>query len=120
MNPNQNPAEMEEVFERVSNYFAVLAEPMRLKILYALCDGERAVADIVNRIGSTQANVSRHLNLLYRAGVLARRKDRTQVYYRIGDPGTLKLCQTVCGEVSSEIARRPALTHETGDIDDKD
>jgi len=113
MNPEQNPDQMEEVFEQVSNYFAMLSEPMRLKILYALCEGERPVADIVVRTGSTQANVSRHLNLLYRARVLARRKDGTQVYYRIGDRNTLTLCQTVCSEVSSGLARRSTPEVET-------
>jgi len=105
MNSDQNPAEMEEVFERVSNYFGMLSEPMRLKIMYTLCEGERSVADIVTRIGSTQANVSRHLNLLYRGGVLARRKDGTQVYYRIGDQKTLTLCQSVCSEVTAGMER---------------
>lgn len=108
MNSKESPAQMEEVFERVSNYFAMLSEPMRLRIMYVLCDGERSVADIVTRIGSTQANISRHLNLLYRGGVLARRKDGTQVYYRIGDQNTLTLCQSVCSEVSADIERRSA------------
>ncbi len=109
MESNYSPEEMHEVFERVSNYFALLAEPMRLKILYTLCNGERAVADIVERTGSTQANVSRHLNMLYRAKVLARRKDGTQVYYRILDKSALKLCKTVCAEITSDIEQRPKL-----------
>lgn len=94
---------MQEVFERVSNYFSLLAEPMRLRILYSLCEGERAVTDIMERIGSTQANASRHLNMLYRAKILARRKVGTQVYYRIQDHNALTLCKTVCAEVSSEM-----------------
>jgi DNA-binding transcriptional ArsR family regulator len=114
MDADQNPAEMQEVFERVSNYFSLLGEPMRLRILYALCDGERAVTDIMERIGSTQANASRHLNLLYRAKILARRKLGTQVYYRIQDQNALKLCKTVCAEITSEMSHaRSSLTVAT-------
>lgn len=100
--------EMEEVFERVSNYFSVLAEPMRLRILYTLCDGERSVADVMDRIGATQANASRHLNILYRANILARRKLGTQVYYRIQDQNAMKLCKSVCAEVTSNLGVRSA------------
>ena len=114
MKSTQNAAQMEEVFERVSDYFAILSEPMRLKILYELCNGERPVADIVTRIGSTQANISRHLNLLYRAGVLVRRKEGTQVYYGIGDQKTLSLCQTVCSEVQADVERYAAVQPRKG------
>lgn len=110
MDTDHSPADMQEVFERVSNYFSLLAEPMRLRILYALCDGERAVTDIMERIGSTQANASRHLNLLYRAKILSRRKLGTQVYYRIQDQNAFKLCKTVCAEITSEMSHgRPSL-----------
>ncbi|MDD2875550.1 MAG: transcriptional regulator, partial [Azoarcus sp.] len=49
----------------------------------------------------TQANASRHLNLLYRAGVLDRRRDGTQVIYRIIDPNFADLCRTVCVSIAS-------------------
>ena len=104
----QTPEEMGEVFERVANYFALLSEPMRLKILYALCDGGKAVTDIVSTAGSTQANVSRHLNLLYRAKLLLRRKEGAQVFYRIGDRNALALCKTVCADVIADLEQQQA------------
>ncbi len=109
MLPNANADQMHEVFNLVSEYFALLAEPTRLKILYALCEGERAVGDIVVQTGSTQANISRHLSLLYRAKILARRRDGTQVYYKIHDENTMKLCKTVCGQVSLRVMQTAAL-----------
>ena len=75
MDKNFNKEEMSELFEEVANYFSLLCEPTRLKILYAVCNGERSVGDIVNEVESTQANVSRQINMLYRAKILARRKD---------------------------------------------
>lgn len=91
---------LEQLFEDVSHYFALLSQPTRLKILYAVCQGERSVNDIVAEVQSTQANVSRQLNMLYRARILARRKEGAQVYYRIEDERTVELCRTVCGRMA--------------------
>ncbi|NHZ81666.1 metalloregulator ArsR/SmtB family transcription factor [Massilia sp. CCM 8695] len=94
---------MSEVFEEVSNYFSLLSEPTRLKILHALCHGERSVGAIVGEIGATQANVSRQLNMLYRARILGRRKEGAQVYYRIEDQNTIALCRTVCSQMAEKV-----------------
>ncbi|HJV85294.1 MAG TPA: metalloregulator ArsR/SmtB family transcription factor [Noviherbaspirillum sp.] len=102
-------AQIQELFEEVSNYFFLLSEPTRLKILHALCGGERPVGEIVTEIASTQANVSRQLNMLYRSKILARRKDGTQVYYRIDDQNTVNVCLTVCGQVSNRIGVKNPL-----------
>jgi DNA-binding transcriptional ArsR family regulator len=74
--------------------------------------GERAVGDIVEQVGSTQANVSRHLNMLYRAKVLSRRKEGTQVYYRIEDDNTMNLCRTVCTQMSERIEQQTAFNKD--------
>jgi DNA-binding transcriptional ArsR family regulator len=102
---------MQELFEEVANYFSLLCEPTRLKILYAVCNGERSVGDIVAEVESTQANISRQLNMLYRGKILARRKDGTQVYYRIDDQRTMEMCKAVCGQVATRIQNRHAPAH---------
>jgi DNA-binding transcriptional ArsR family regulator len=91
------------LFEEVADYFSLLSEPTRLKILHAVCEGERTVGDIVAHVESTQANVSRQINMLYRAKILSRRKEGTQVFYRVSDQKTIELCQSVCGKFSEEI-----------------
>lgn len=93
--------ELNKVFESVAEYFGLLAEPTRLKILHCLCNGERAVNEVVEAVGLTQANTSRHLNLLYRAGIVGRRRDGSQVIYRIIDPNFTDLCRTVCVSIAS-------------------
>jgi DNA-binding transcriptional ArsR family regulator len=93
--------ELERVFETVSGYFALLAEPTRLKILNALCDGERSVSDVVERVESTQTNVSRHLNLMYSRGVLARRREGSSTYYWIADANVISLCRTACVQIAA-------------------
>ena len=100
---------MTELFDEVSNFFFLLSEPTRLKILHSLCQGERPVGDIVSAIEATQANVSRQLNMLFRAKILARRKEGTQVYYRIDDSATLEICQQICSRVASDIQGRAGV-----------
>ena len=68
-----------------------IAHPLRLKILCLLGDKEVSVQDIVEYVGTSQSNISQHLAILRNKGVLATRKDANRVYYRIGDPRTLKL-----------------------------
>lgn len=95
--------ELDQLFLKVSGYFHLLSEPSRLKILHTLCDGERPVNDIVAAIGTTQANVSRHLNTMYRAAVLARRKDGNMVYYKIEDEVCVSLCKLVCNQIAGRM-----------------
>ena len=100
---NLSPKQMELLFEKVSQFFAVLAEPSRLRILYALCQGEKSVSQVIEVSGSSQANVSRHLGSLHQAGILSRRKVGTTVYYSICDEVTLEMCQQVCRRISNGL-----------------
>ncbi len=68
-----------------------IAHPLRLKILCILGENEQSVQEIVDSVGTSQSNISQHLAILREKGVLATRKDANKVFYRIGDPRTLKL-----------------------------
>lgn len=96
----------EEALEHVAKRFAALSEPMRLRILQALFSGEMNVNALVQATGGTQANISRHLQTLTQAGILARRKDGLQVYYSICDSSIHKLCELVCGSVEKQLVRQ--------------
>ena len=87
--------------ESIAGHFRLLGEPMRLKILQAVCKKPRSVNDIVAAVGATQANVSKHLSLLAAAGILTREKNGQCVYYGMKDPLTLKMCELV----RSQLAR---------------
>jgi DNA-binding transcriptional ArsR family regulator len=80
---------------QVAQHFKLLGEPMRLKILQAVCREPRTVNDIVAAVDATQANVSKHLSLLAAAGILTRTKDGQCVYYGMKDSLTIKLCELV-------------------------
>jgi len=74
-----------------ANAMKAIAHPLRLKVLCVLSAGELSVQEIVDSVGTTQSNISQHLAILRDKGVLAARKDANRVYYRIGDPRTVKL-----------------------------
>ncbi|HZV92631.1 MAG TPA: metalloregulator ArsR/SmtB family transcription factor [Caldimonas sp.] len=101
--------EMGEVFESVARYFLVLAEPARLRILHAVCQGERTVGEIVAETGLTQSNASRHLNMMFHLGALRRRRDGAQVFYRVADSTLTDVCRAVCVRVSSELDEKTGL-----------
>jgi DNA-binding transcriptional ArsR family regulator len=86
--------------DRMAGRFRMLGEPMRLKILRAVCKGPRAVNDIVSAAGSTQANVSKHLALLAAAGILTREKRGQCVYYGMKDRLVVKLCELVHSHIA--------------------
>ncbi len=95
--------QMAEVFDSVARYFALLSDPTRLRIMHTICEAEKTVGQIVEATGSTQTNVSRHLGLLHRAGVLARRKAGSQVYYGVTDSAFTEICRVVCVRVAGEL-----------------
>jgi DNA-binding transcriptional ArsR family regulator len=95
-----------DAIEMIARRFAVLSEPMRLRLVHALFGGEKSVNALVEETGGTQANVSRHLQTLAQANVLARRKEGLQVFYSIADPTIYKLCELVCGSLEQQLARQ--------------
>ncbi|MEI6733708.1 MAG: metalloregulator ArsR/SmtB family transcription factor [Comamonadaceae bacterium] len=96
----------DEVFESASELFRVLSAPMRLKIISCLQDGEQNVSYLLSHIDTTQPNMSQHLNTLFKAGVLGRRRDGVQILYRITDGRVAKLCKAVCAQVECSRSRR--------------
>ena len=81
----------EEDIQQASQAIKAIAHPLRLKILCVLGDQEVSVQDIVDRVGTSQSNISQHLAILRDKGVLSTRKDANRVFYRVGDLRTLKL-----------------------------
>jgi len=81
----------EEDIQQASRALKALSHPIRLKILCVLGDGEVAVQDIVEAVGTSQSNISQHLAILREKGILVCRREANRVYYRIGDPRMLRL-----------------------------
>ena len=94
-----------EALQKVATYFQALSEPTRLKILNLLRSGERNVGEIALATAYTAANVSRHLTLLTKQGLVAREERGTSVYYRIADDSVYALCDLVCGNIARQFER---------------
>src|SRR5450759_3827955 len=88
-----------EALQQVAAYFQTLSEPTRLQILNFLREGERNVGELAQLCGYTAANVSRHLTMLTKYGMVARESRGTSVYYRIADDQIYALCDLVCGNI---------------------
>ena len=95
--------ESDQVFASAAELFKLMATPIRLKIISALCGHEKNVSQLLHEIDTTQPNMSQHLAALYRAGVVAKRRDATQIYYRIGSDRAASLCRAVCMQIALEL-----------------
>jgi len=89
--------------ELIAARFHLLAEPMRIKLLDRLRTGEATVQELAALLGTTSQNVSKHLGLLAREGVVGRRKRGNFSYYEVIDPGIYDLCELVCGSVERRL-----------------
>ena len=113
-NPAQDPAApvtppdalpwspSDQVFHDAAKTFRVMAAPLRLKIISALCQGEKNVGELLQSIDTTQPNMSQHLHTLHRAGIWGRRRDGVQIYYRIVNESVVGMCRAMCVQLAIE------------------
>jgi DNA-binding transcriptional ArsR family regulator len=90
--------------ELIAHRFRVIGEPLRIKLLDRLREGESSVGELTVALGANQQNVSRHLTVLHGAGIVARRKLGTKTLYSIADPTVFALCDIVCGALEQSAA----------------
>ena len=97
---------MDAMFELAAETFRVMSAPMRLKIINCLCEEEKNVGQLLEEIDTTQPNMSQHLNTLFKAKILGRRREGVQIYYRIINERVVTLCRAVCTHIAidSDIA----------------
>lgn len=91
------------VFDRAAALFGVLSTPIRLRIIYALCGGEKNVSQLLGEVASSQPNMSRHLNVLYRMGVVVKRRSGVQIFYRIAAGSVVLVRMAVCSQIEFEV-----------------
>jgi DNA-binding transcriptional ArsR family regulator len=95
----------DELLTRIAEVLKAMADPTRLKILHSLHNGERCVSEILEAVGGSQANVSKHLSVLKRAGLVDCRREGLNVYYRIIDEGVFTICRNVCDSLEMRVDR---------------
>jgi DNA-binding transcriptional ArsR family regulator len=101
--PKEPIDEAQRVYEVAAELFALMATPLRLRIISSLCGGEKNVGALVEELGSSQPNLSQHLATLYRAGILAKRREGNQVWYAVSNPKAVSLCRAVCTQIAIEF-----------------
>jgi DNA-binding transcriptional ArsR family regulator len=104
--PHPLPAPL---IELVAQRFRVLGEPMRIRLLDRLREGEASVGDLQEALGASQQNVSKHLGILHGAGMVSRTKQGNRTVYAISDPSVFELCDLVCGGFRRQLERLDAI-----------
>ena len=94
------------VVERAADLFSLLSTPVRLRIVLQLCSGEKSVSELLVALKVGQPNVSQHLTMMYRAGLVCRRKQGAQVFYRIANDSVIAVCKTVCTQVATDMGKK--------------
>ncbi len=93
-----------EALELIAARFKVLAEPLRLRMLIALSDGELSVTEIAEAVEASQPNISKHLKMLQDAGLVKRRQEGNTVYCSVADETVFELCDVVCSSLRDRLA----------------
>ena len=102
----KRPGLSRKALELIAGRFKVLSDPTRLRLLNALHDGELNVSQLVEAVGSQQANVSKHLSILADSMILGRRRAGSNVYYFIADDSILQICDLMCRKLQEEFDLR--------------
>lgn len=102
-----------DLADLIAGRLRVIGDPMRIRILDSLRDDRRSVGELTEILGTSQQNVSKHLGILHKAGIVGRRKEGTSAYYEITDSSVFELCEQVCGGLQMQVAELNALISST-------
>lgn len=98
-----------EALELIASRFKILSEPIRLRMLHQLQDGEKSVTELTEAVETSQPNVSKHLKILQDAGVVKRKQQGNTVYYSIADDSIFTLCETVCSSLETRLRNQAEI-----------
>lgn len=95
----------QDVLTRIADVLKAMADPTRLKILHTLHEGEHCVNDVLEKVGGSQANISKHLSVLRRAGLVECHREGLRVYYSVADEGVFTICSSICDSLEFRLER---------------
>ena len=98
-----------DLAELIAARLRVIGDPVRIRILDQLRQGELTVGELTERLGTSQQNASKHLGVLLQAGIVGRRKVGTSAFYRVTDDSVYALCEQVCGGLQNQLAGLSAV-----------
>jgi len=97
--------------ELIAERFRVLGDPTRIRLLDALRDGSATVGELHRAVGSSQQNVSKHLGVLLRSGLVRLDREGGFSRYAIADESVFELCEQVCGGMRRQLAGLDEVLH---------
>ena len=98
-----------EAMDAIAERFRILSEPIRLRILQGLREGERTVSELTRDLDISQPNASKHLRILQNAGLVGRDQRGNSVYYSIADESIFELCEVVCDSLGAKFAEKAKI-----------
>lgn len=107
----QKVAPSENLLALIARRMRVLAEPSRMRILYSLERHEATVQELADELSLPHQNVSKHLNVLYQAGITSRVRDGSCLRYSIADYTVFRIIQQAQGSVTGYIEELSELAN---------
>jgi DNA-binding transcriptional ArsR family regulator len=108
-------ATADKVAELVADRLRVVGQPVRVRLITCLRSGRASVQELTESLGAVQQNVSQHLTILHRAGVLDRHKVGTRVYYELRDATAVAMLDAARAGLAQ---RSRELTNLTAGLED--
>ncbi len=94
------------LLEEMANYFKMLSESVRLRLLHSLCtEGEATVGELVDRLGLQQSVVSRHMKLLLVSGFVQRKQEGNRLCYFMPDKSLCTLCSLAMEKITARAGQ---------------
>jgi DNA-binding transcriptional ArsR family regulator len=97
------------LYQRKAEIIKAVAHPLRVAVVDYLKDGEKCVCDIAEYLGSERSNVSRHLAVMLKAGVVRCRKDGLMVFYELRTPCILNFLNCATQALKHNVNEDAAL-----------
>ncbi len=105
-------AAKKRLYELKADVIAAAGHPIRLAIIDFVKDGERCVCDIADQVDAKRSNVSRHLAVLLKAGIVQQRKDGLKIMYSLKTPCVLSFMTCVEGVLQLRVDETAAVMQE--------
>ncbi len=103
-----------KLYELKAEIIQATAHPIRLAIIDYLADGEQCVCDIVDFVGGQRSNISRHLSVMLKAGVVQCRKDGLKMIYSLKTPCITKFLLCVEQALKEQMEKNAELLKKLG------
>lgn len=86
--------------------FSALANPTRHELMHHLCDGARTPSELAELLGVSRPNVSQHLAILHRDGLVRRSREDGRVLWEVINPRLREACELIDEIMGPELAHR--------------